>query len=62
MKRKSKALIIALSIVLILAIVGTGVFLFGFYLPEREKRAELERAVKEYYQNKILLLPIMMDL
>ena len=54
MKRISKIIIIIIT-VLVLAIIGASVFVFGFYLPDKNQNEELARAIEEYYQSKLAL-------
>lgn len=53
--RKRNKIIIIVSIVLAVIFIGFSVFFFGFYLPDQEKQAELQRWVQEYYANKLAL-------
>ena len=54
MKKRSKIIIIV-SAVSAIVIMSASVFVFNFYLPEKKQKAELERAVEEYYQSKLAL-------
>jgi lysophospholipase L1-like esterase len=53
--QKRKKIFIIVSILLTVVIVGSCVFLFGFYLPKQKEQAERERIIKEYYANKLSL-------
>ena len=51
---KNKRRIITLVVIfLLLAIISTVVYVFGFYIPEKRERAEQERLIREYYENKL---------
>lgn len=52
---KKKLVGIIISSVLALVILGLSIFIFAFHLPEKEKQAERERLVQEYYANKLAL-------
>ena len=52
MTRKTKILIITIAAFVAVAIAA-GVFVLCFYLPEKKEKAEIERMVREYYQNKL---------
>ncbi len=53
--RKQNKILIAVSIILVIAVASCGIFFFGFYLPEKEEQAERERLVREYYESKLSL-------
>lgn len=53
--KKRKIIIIAVCALVAIALIVGSVFLFGVYLPEKEKQEELARLVKEYYDNKLSL-------
>lgn len=50
---KKKALIISLSVAVILALIGTGIWYFGFYRPQKEKEADHLLKVQEYRDAKL---------
>ena len=52
MNKKKISLLVILT-ALFVALVALMIFLFGFYLPKKSKEAELERLVREYYENKL---------
>ena len=54
MKKKTKIWLLFAG-VLVLALIAGAVILFGFYLPDRQKQAEWDAAVREYYQTKLSL-------
>ena len=51
MKRRKTIIIVAVALVFI----AVAVYLLGVYLPEAKKRAETERLIREYYENKLAL-------
>ena len=52
---KRRKLFVLAAVVLAVAIACSGVFFFGFHLPEKRKSAEQERLVREYYAAKLAL-------
>ena len=51
--KNRKILFIVISSILIACIVALSVYVFAFYLPKKQKEAETERLIKEYYDNKL---------
>ena len=43
----------AILIILALALIGSGIYLFKYYIPEQKEKAEHERLVKEYREAKL---------
>lgn len=43
----------AILIILTLALIGSGIYLFKYYIPEQKEKAEHERLVKEYREAKL---------
>ncbi len=43
----------AILIILALALIGSGIYLFKYYVPEQKQKAEHERLVKEYREAKL---------
>ena len=52
MENKRKIITIVV-IILLLAAVSASIYLFGFYIPEKKEKAELERLIREYYESKL---------
>ena len=50
-----KKIIISFCIILALAIIGGGIYLFGFYLPQEKQKQEHQKLVDLYIQNKLTL-------
>ena len=50
---KRKLITAIILIAAILLALGASVYLFGFYLPEANEKAELERLMREYYASKL---------
>lgn len=50
-----KRVIVILCAILALALLAYGIFFFLHQLPEKQKKAEQERLVREYYENKLSL-------
>ena len=53
--RKKKFLLIALSLIALVAIAIGMLFLLGKYLPEKRRKEELIKAAQEYYAQKLVL-------
>ena len=51
--RTKKIILICVSIALLAALIWGVIYLFCFYIPEKQEEEELQRQVKEYYENKL---------
>ena len=51
--RTKKIILICVSIALLGALIWGAIYLFGYYIPEQQEKEELQRQVKEYYENKL---------
>ena len=53
--KKAKLVLLLIGVVLAIALILGGVYIFGFYLPEKKEQAEFHRLMQEYYDQKLAL-------